>query len=55
MVVGSGGASTGSVSAITLLSGVEPLLAASPSGASSFNLSPWSMGGGGEAAGGATQ
>ncbi len=55
MVVGSGGSSSGPVTAITLLSGVEPLLAASPSGSSSFNLSPWSMGGGGEAAAGGTQ
>ncbi len=54
MVVGSGESSAGSVTAITLLSGVESLLAASPSGASSFNLSPWSMGGG-EAAAGGTQ
>ncbi len=55
MVVGSGAPSAGSITAITLLSGVEPLLAASPSGTSSFNLSPWSIGGGGEAAAGGTQ
>ncbi len=47
MVVASGAAAPGStLTAITLLSGVEPLLAASPAGASGFNLSPWSMGGG---------
>ncbi len=50
MVVGSGAPSSGSITAITLLSGVEPLLAASPSGTSSFNLSPWSIGGGEAAA-----
>ena len=55
MIVGSGSSSS-TVTAITLLSGVEPLLAASPTGTSSFNLSPWSLGGGGEAAaGGGTQ
>ena len=51
MIVGSGARNPGApLTAITLLSGVEPLLAASPEGASSFNLSPWSLGGGGEAA-----
>lgn len=51
MIVGSGASAAGApVTAITLLSGVEPLLAASPEGSSGFNLSPWSMGGGGEAA-----
>ena len=54
MVVGSGAQAGASITAITLLSGVEPLLAASPSGTSGFNLSPWSMGGG-EAAAGGTQ
>ena len=54
MVVGSGSPLAGSITAITLLSGVEPLLAASPSGTSSFNLSPRSIGGG-EAAAGAAQ
>ncbi len=58
MIVASGSSAglRGPVVAITLLSGVEPLLAASPSGTSSFNLSPWNLGGGGEAAvGGAAQ
>ena len=35
-----------SVTAVTVLSGVEPILAASPSGsAPAMTLSPWSMGG----------
>ena len=34
--------------AITLLAGVEPILSASPSG-QAMTLSPWSVGGGGEA------
>lgn len=52
IVASASSGSAGPVTAITLLSGVEPLLAASPQG-SSFNLSPWSLGGGeggGEAA-----
>ena len=40
------------VSAVTLLSGVEPILSASPSGAA-MNLSPWNVGGGGEGDAGA--
>lgn len=58
MIVGSGSSAAGApVTAITLLSGVEPLLAASPEGSSGFNLSPWSLGGGGgeAAAAGGTQ
>jgi co-chaperonin GroES (HSP10) len=39
------------VTAVTLLSGVEPILAAAP-GAPSMTLSPWSLGGGGEPEGG---
>jgi len=35
-----------SVTAVTLLSGVEPILAATPSGSPSLTLSPWSLGGG---------
>jgi len=34
------------VTALTLLSGVEPILAATPSGAPSMTLSPWTVGGG---------
>ena len=41
-----------SVTAVTLLSGVEPILAASPAG-SQMTLSPWSVGGGAPEAGGA--
>lgn len=56
LIVGSGASAAGApVTAITLLSGVEPLLAASPEGSSNFNLSPWSLGGGGGEAAGAAQ
>jgi co-chaperonin GroES (HSP10) len=34
-----------SVTAVTLLSGVEPILAATPSGTPAMTLSPWSVGG----------
>jgi hypothetical protein len=34
------------VTAVTLLSGVEPILAATPSGSPEMTLSPWSVGGG---------
>ncbi|MBE7181859.1 MAG: hypothetical protein INR71_11750 [Terriglobus roseus] len=55
MVVASGDNAQGSgLTAITLLTGVEPLLAASPQGgANSFSISPWSLGGGGEGTEGA--
>jgi co-chaperonin GroES (HSP10) len=43
--------SSNSVTAVTLLSGVEPILAVSPSG-SPMTLSPWSVGGGSPEAGG---
>ncbi len=43
----------GSVTAVTMLSGVEPILAATPSGSPTMTLSPWSMGGAPEAGGGA--
>jgi hypothetical protein len=42
------------VSAVTLLSGVEPILSASPNGAS-MNLSPWQVGGGEPEGGGGSQ
>ena len=48
MIVASGG-SGGSYTAITVLSGVEPLLTG-PAG-SGPTLSPWSLGGGGEGGG----
>jgi len=40
------------VSAVTLLSGVEPILSATPKGAATMTLSPWQMGGGEPDAGG---
>lgn len=39
------------VTAITMLSGVEPILTASPKGNGSMILSPWNLGGGGEGGG----
>jgi len=49
MIVSTEGTSSGGVTAITLLSGVEPILQA-PSG-QSMTLPPWNLGGGGEDAG----
>jgi len=40
------------VTAITMLSGVEPILAATPSGTPAMTLSPWSVGGGAPEGGG---
>ncbi|MDE1177786.1 MAG: DUF5666 domain-containing protein [Edaphobacter sp.] len=40
------------LTAVTLLTGVEPILAASPSGSPEMTLAPWNMGGGGAEAGG---
>ncbi|MEO6816514.1 MAG: DUF5666 domain-containing protein [Edaphobacter sp.] len=40
------------VTAVTLLSGVEPILSASPKGGAAMNLSPWQVGGGEPDAGG---
>lgn len=40
------------VSAVTLLSGVEPILSATPNGAATMSLSPWQVGGGEPDAGG---
>jgi hypothetical protein len=37
------------VTAVTMLSGVEPILAATPKGGAAMTLSPWNMGGGGAA------
>jgi hypothetical protein len=45
MIVATSGANPGSATAITLLGGVEPILQASPQGASI--LTPWSLSGGG--------
>jgi hypothetical protein len=57
MIVSTEGTDSGSVTAITLLSGVEPLLQASPGSAQAMMLSPWSLGGGGgdEGGGGSPQ
>lgn len=49
MIVSTEGTNSGGVTAITLLSGVEPILQA-PSG-QSMTLPPWNLGGGGEDAG----
>jgi hypothetical protein len=40
------------VTAVTLLSGVEPILAATPSGGPAMTLSPWNLGGEGASEGG---
>ena len=52
MIVSTEGTTSGGVTAITLLSGVEPILQA-PSG-QSMTLPPWNLGGGGEDAGAGT-
>lgn len=53
MIVSTEGSSSGAVTAITLVAGVEPILQASPGG-QMMTLSPWSLGGspGGEEGGG---
>ena len=43
------------VTAVTMLSGVEPILAATPSGTPTMTLSPWSVGGGAPEGGGGGQ
>jgi hypothetical protein len=53
MIVATQGDSAAGITAVTLLGGVEPILQASPKGAQDMILSPWSLGGGGEAAAGA--
>jgi hypothetical protein len=51
MIVSTEGSGTGAVTAITLLGGVEPILAASSNGSEPMRLSPWTLGmGGGEEA-----
>jgi len=56
MVVTTQGTATTQPTAITLLSGVEPILSASPnSNRAAMLLSPWNLGGSGDAAAGATQ
>jgi hypothetical protein len=51
MIVTTQGAASGEVTAITLLSGVEPILTASPSGAPGMTLPPWNLGSPGADAG----
>ena len=48
MIVSTEGTTSGGVTAITLLGGVDAVLRASPQ----MTLAPWSMGGGGEGGGG---
>jgi len=45
ILVGTGSADSGEVTAITMLGGVEPLLTAAPRGSQAFTLSPWTIGG----------
>jgi hypothetical protein len=52
MIVGSQNAASDPLTAITVLSGVEPILAATPSGSQPMTLSPWNLGGGGGEGGG---
>jgi len=55
MIVTTQGTANTEPTAITLLSGVEPILSASPnSNRAAMLLSPWNLGGGGDAAAGAT-
>lgn len=51
MIVSTEGTTSGGVTAITLLGGVEPILQASPSGAQAMTLSPWNIGGAGDQGG----
>lgn len=44
MVVSTDSGNSSGVTAITLLGGVEPILAAAPSGSQAMTLSPWSLG-----------
>ena len=46
IVVSTQGEKPSEVTAIAILTGVEPILAARPKGASDMNLGPWNMGGG---------
>jgi Domain of unknown function (DUF5666) len=45
MIVATEGTAPGQVTAITVLGGVEPILAAAPAGSQAMSLSPWSLGG----------
>ena len=55
MLVASQPLSGDGLTAVTLLSGVEPILAATPGGSPALTLSPWNVGGGGEAPEGSNQ
>ena len=44
MIVATQGAPSGGATAITLLSGVDAILQAAPSGSQAMMLSPWSLG-----------
>jgi hypothetical protein len=46
MLVASQSASGDGLTAVTLLSGVEAILAATPGGSPAMTLSPWNVGGG---------
>lgn len=52
IVVSTEGSQPGEVTAIAVLSGVEPILRARPKGSQDVRLGPWSMGGGGGGGGG---
>jgi hypothetical protein len=53
MIVATEGSATSSPTAITLLTGVEPILTASPKGGqAAMLLSPWNLSGSGSEAGG---
>ena len=45
MMVATQGSASGASTAITLLSGVEPILRAAPNGSQAMMLTPWSLGG----------
>lgn len=45
MIVATEGTTSGQATAITVLGGVEPILAAAPAGSQAVTLSPWSLGG----------
>jgi hypothetical protein len=46
MIVATEGTTSGQATAITVLGGVEPILAAAPAGSHAMTLSPWSLGSG---------
>lgn len=46
MIVSTAGDASGTVNAITLLAGVEPILTAAPNATQAMMLSPWSLGSG---------